>query len=74
MRERYPGIPVVRAEILRSARLPLRMVVAVVAVGPVLLLLAQAVQVGASGKKGPQQVLLRHTAQAVGAMVFQQQA
>jgi len=53
-----------RAETLHSGLLPQHMAAGAVAVGPVLLLLSQAVQVGASVLKVPRQAARQRTARA----------
>jgi len=65
---------VVKAETLRSERLPRRMAAEAVAVGPVLLLLAQAVLVAASVQKGRRPVLRDRTALVAAVVVPHQQA
>ena len=63
-----------RAGTLHSGLLPQPMAAEAVAVGPVLLLLAQAVLVAASGQKVLRAVLWERTARAQGVVVLPQQA
>ena len=74
MRERYPGMLAGKGETPRSARLPQRTAAAVAVLEEAQQRIALAVRAVASGKKGPQQVLLRHTARAAGAMEVLRQA
>jgi hypothetical protein len=62
MRERYLGMLAHKAVTLRSVRLPQRTAAAGVVLASVLLLLAQAVQAGASAQKEIRPVLRQLTA------------
>ena len=74
MRERYPGMLAGKVGTLRSGQLPRRMAAEAVAVGQDQPRIALVVRVVASGKRGPQQVLLRHTALVAVAVVVLRQA